>query len=193
MFLPLKLREHVRRVTVAGPDGTPVPLVRSERTLFTSSEPDPPVAPPRWTPWYLVLGVALGAMTLLLGRAAERSRAARVGLGAMIGGWGLACGVAGMILAGLWGFTDHVMAYRNENLFQTNPVALLLLVLVFPWLRGRAGAGRRLAVVARVLAGVALLGWILQVLPWLDQVNGPIIALALPVHLGIAAALRGGR
>jgi hypothetical protein len=189
MFLPLKLREHVRRVTVVGPGGAPVPLVRSERTLFTSSEPDPPAAPPRWTPWYLLLGTALGGMTLLLGRAAGRSRPARVGLGAVIGGWGMACGVAGFVLAGLWGFTDHVMAYRNENLFQASPVALLLPVLVFPWLRGRKGAGRRLAGVAAGLAGAALLGWVLQVLPWLDQVNGPIIALALPVHLGVAAAL----
>ena len=39
----------------------------------------------------------------------------------------------------------------------------------------------------------ALLGWLLQVLPGLDQLNGPIIALALPVHLAIAAALRRAR
>ena len=44
----------------------------------------------------------------------------------MTGGWALVAGIAGLILAGLWGFTDHVMAYRNENLFQLNPLALLL-------------------------------------------------------------------
>jgi hypothetical protein len=193
MFLPLKLREHVRGVTVTGPDGTQVPLVRSERTLFTSSEPDPPAAPPRWTVWYLLLGVTLGAAALLLGRAAGSRKTARAGLAMLIGGWGLACGVAGLILAGLWGFTDHVMAYRNENLFQANPLALLLPLLVVPWVRRRPGAGRRLGAVAAALALAALLGAALQLLPWLDQVNGPIIALALPIHLGVAAALRAGR
>ena len=48
MFLPLKMREHVRRVTVSGPGGARMPLVRAERTLFESSEPAPPEAPPSW-------------------------------------------------------------------------------------------------------------------------------------------------
>ena len=58
MFLPLKMRERVRTVTVPGPDGTRVPLVRSERTIFESSAPPPPDAPPDWLRWYLLLGVA---------------------------------------------------------------------------------------------------------------------------------------
>ena len=32
-----------------------------------------------------------------------------------------------------------------------------------------------------------------QLLPGFDQVNGPVIALALPAHLGVAAALRSFR
>ena len=36
---------------------------------------------------------------------------------------------------------------------------------------------------------LSLLGFVLQVLPGFDQVNGPMIALALPIHLGIAAGL----
>jgi hypothetical protein len=192
-FLPLELREHVRDVTVPGADGTPVPLVRSERTLYASSAPPPPATPPQWTPWFLLLGSVLGAGMVALGSARRTSRAARVGLGALIGGWGLVCGVAGLVLAGLWGLTDHVMAYRNENLFQANPLALLLSALVLPWLRGRPGAVRWMAAGAAGLAGLALLGFMLQVLPWLDQVNGPIIALALPIHLGVALAVRGER
>jgi hypothetical protein len=31
---------------------------------------------------------------------------------------------------------------------------------------------------------------VLQVLPGLDQVNGPVIALALPIHVGVAIGLR---
>jgi hypothetical protein len=31
---------------------------------------------------------------------------------------------------------------------------------------------------------------VLQVLPGFDQVNGPVIALALPIHLGFALGLK---
>jgi len=195
MFLPLAMREHFRRLTVPGPDGTPVPLVRSERTLFQSTAPEPRPAPPGWLPAYLMIGTMLGGAALLLGREAGRHGGARVGLGVLAGGWGLVAGVAGVILAGLWGLTDHEMAFRNENLFQANPLALLLPALVPFWLRHRSAkpAGRLLARTAAVLAGLSFLGLLLQALPGFDQVNGSIVALALPAHLGVAAALARAR
>ncbi len=189
MFLPLAMREHLRRITVPGPNGSPIPLVRSERTLFESSAPAPPPAPPRWLPWYLLLGLAIGGLALALGRRAGRSSGARAGLTLLVTGWSLVAGVAGAVLAGLWGLTDHVMTYRNENLFQVNPLSLLLaLAAVLLW-GGRVNPRRFAERLAVVIAGIALLGFILQLLPGLGQVNGPIIALALPAHLGIAAAL----
>ena len=60
MFLPLALREHVRQVTVPGPDGTRVPLVASERTLFESTAPPPPGRAASWLHWYLLLGTVIG-------------------------------------------------------------------------------------------------------------------------------------
>jgi hypothetical protein len=166
-------------------------MVRSERTLFESTAPEPPAGPPQWLHWYLLLGLALGGTAVSLGAAARRGGSARVALGVLIGIWGLAVGLAGTTLAGLWGLTDHVMAYRNENLFQANPLALALVVLGPVALAGRSARWARIGRgVATSLAVLALAGWILQVLPTMNQVNGPIIALALPVHLGIAAALR---
>ena len=114
---------------------------------------------------------------------------ARVGLGVLLVGWGLVAGLAGTVLAGLWAFTDHVMAYRNENLFQVNPLAWLLVLPGALALLTPPRAGRWARAAALLVAGIAALGFVLQVLPGLDQVNGPIIALALPVHLGIAVAL----
>jgi hypothetical protein len=189
MFLPLKMREHVRRVTVPGPEGHPVPLVRSERTIFESSAPPPPEAPPSWLPWYLALGVAIGGAALLLARRAREPRWARIGFVVIVGAWAIVAGVAGLVLAGLWGLTDHVMAYCNENLLQLNPVALLIL----PGLAGAlwgTRSGRLAYWAAMTVAGLSLLGLVLKALPWFDQGNGPVIALALPAQLGIAAALR---
>jgi hypothetical protein len=190
MFLPLALREHVREVTVRGPDGTQVPLVAGERTLFESTATPPPDAPPPWLRWYLILGVTVGAVVFALGATARRSRAGRLVFGTLAVLWGGAAGLGGIVLAVLWALTDHAMAYRNENLFQVNPLVLGLAILVPMALAGSARGKRWARGLAMVLAALSLLGWVLQVLPGLDQVNGPVIALALPIHVGFALALR---
>ena len=193
MFLPMALREHVRQVTVADPNGAQVPLVASERTLFESTAAPPPDRPPSWVKWYLLMGAAVGALAAAFGNLAGRRPAGRLGLGVVAVSWGTVAGVAGVILAGLWGFTDHAMAYRNENLFQVNPLALPLAVLV-PLGLAKSGRAMRWAGALVVgLAGLSLLGFLLQVLPGVDQVNGEVIALALPVHLGLAVGLRRAR
>ena len=188
MFLPLALREHLRSITVPGPDGRQAPLVRSEQTLFESSGATPPDRPPFWTPIYLGIGLLLGGGVFLLGARAGRSRTARRGLMIMIGLWSLVAGIVGMLLAGLWGFTDHVAAYHNENLLQANPLSLALLWLVPRTMRGSSG-GRRALIVASLVAGFSLLGLLLKLLPVFYQVNGEIIALALPIHLGVTGGV----
>jgi hypothetical protein len=191
MFLPMALREHARRVVLQRPGGSTVPLVASERTLFESTAPQPPDAPPWWLPWYLAMGVILGGLAGLLGAAAadHQRRWARAGLGMCSILWGLVGGLGGVVLTVLWTFTDHVMAYRNENLLQLNPLLIGLAVLVPPGLAGVHRAARWARRLALLLAGLSLAGFVLQALPELDQVNGPIIALALPIHVGMAMGL----
>lgn len=193
MFLPLALRAHVRRVTVTGPDGARVPLVASERTLFESTAQPPPGAPPSWLHWYLLAGTVTGALAAGLGGLARRHVAGRIGLGVVAVLWGSLAGLGGVVLAGLWGFTDHVMAYRNENLLQVNPLVLALAPLVPLALAGSGSAGRAgrwARALAPGLAGLSLLGFVLQVFPGFDQVNGQMIALALPIHVGYAVGVR---
>ncbi len=189
MFLPLALREHARGVTVVGADGSIVPLVKSESTLYESTAVPPPASPPRWIHWYLLLGVTVGGVALVLAKAGRTTVFARAGLGLLVVAWGLVAGCAGSVLAGMWAFTDHRMAYWNENLFQVNPLVLALAVLGPFAIRRTDGAGRAGRAVAVALAGLSLLGFLLQALPGLDQVNGSIIALALPIHLSLAVAL----
>ncbi len=192
MFLPLSLRERVRDATVAGPDGRAVPLVLSERHVVRSvGRETEREEPPSWIPIYLAVGAAVAALLAFLGTRAPRSRAARHGFAALSGLWLLLVGTGGVVLAGLWALTDHQIAYRNENLFQLDPLALPLVVLLPALAYGRRWAARPAAALAVAVAALSLLGLVLQVLPGLDQVNGEVIALFLPAHLALAwTALR---
>ncbi len=187
MFLPLALREHLRSVTVATDSGER-PLVRGERTLFESTDPSPPDRPPFWLPVYLGVGLTIGAGAFGLGRAARSSRLARAGFAIAIAGWAAVSGVAGLVVAGLWGLTDHAAAYQNENVLQVSFLMLLLLGWA-PRAFRNSRAGRWALAVMVVVTGLAAVGLLLKLLPGFYQVNGEIIALALPVHLGVAAAI----
>jgi hypothetical protein len=186
MFLPLALREHLREVTVFGRDGGELPVVRSERTLFESTAAVPPERPPVWWPVYLGLGLALGAITFTLGGVARHSRRGRAGFLALSGTWAVMVGAVGLVLAGLWAFTDHTAAYNNENLLQLNPLAWALLPLL-PRSARHPSMHRAGLIVAGLAAALSLAGLMLKLLPGFYQVNVEIIALALPIHLAVAA------
>ena len=176
-------------MTVLDSGGIEKPLVRSERTLFESTGTPPPDKPPLWLPFYLAIGLGIGAGALALGGLARQSRFSRIGFTALVGTWALVTGFAGLVLAGLWGLTDHAAAYRNENLLQVTLLALPLVWLV-PKAARRPSTGSRPAFfLAATVAGLSLLGLVLKVLPSFYQVNGEIIALALPAHLGVAAGV----
>lgn len=193
-FLPMRLREHVRRVRVPDESGALVPLVVSEEVLFEADRAPVAAAPPDRRLGFLLAGVLLGGIFLALGRRTARgARGARIGLAAAGGAWALVTGALGAVIALLWAFTNHYVTYGNENLLQVNPFSLGLVVLLPLALRRGAAAGSRAGRAASWLAwGVAaasVAGLLIQLLPGFDQVNGEIIALALPANVGLAAAL----
>ena len=100
-------------------------------------------------------------------------------------------GLVGTIMALLWVFTDHMVTYRNENLLQANPLSWLLLAALIATALGSAWGRRAAAGVSLVIAGLATIGFLMQVLPGVDQVNGEMIALLLPPHTAIAWVLAG--
>jgi hypothetical protein len=189
MFLPLAVREHLRAITVPNGDGREVPLVRSERTLFESTDPSPPAEPPFWIPMYLALGLAIGGGAFGLAGLAWRSRPARLGFLVLSWTWVFLTTVAGVVVGGLWGLTDHTAAYNNENVLQADLLALPLVWLVPRLAWGSGSAGRTAFIIAAMVAGISLLGLLLKLLPQFHQVNGAVIALALPAHLGMAAGI----
>jgi hypothetical protein len=197
MFLPEKLQERVRELRVPGPDGQMVPLVRAEHVLYQAvGRPAEAEGAPSWIERYLLVGAALGGVLLLLARAATRNVVARFGFAALASFWTALIGAGGVLLLGIWGFTNHAIAYRNENVLQFNALALPLALLVPALVFGARWARRPARWLATAVAAASVVGLVVQALPWFNQVNGEIIALALPANLALAWAvhrLAGGR
>lgn len=190
MFLPEKLMERVREVRVER-GGELQPLVLREMVLYEAASREPVRdEPPSWLGWFLLLGVAVGALVVALGEATRRgSRAARFSLASLAALWGLVIGTGGLMLLGLWTLTNHTIAHANENLLHFDPLALGLALLVPATAYGARWAAAPAWWVAMTVAGISVLGFAAQLLPGLDQVNGEIIALLLPVHLAVAWAV----
>ncbi|MCI0434831.1 MAG: DUF4105 domain-containing protein [Gemmatimonadetes bacterium] len=184
-FLPVQLMEEIATVEVRGPDGTPVPLVASSTILFEADRAPEWAAPPERATWYLAAGLVAAALMVAFAVAMKQSRSARLAFHALAFSWALLAGVLGTFIVFLWGFTDHTFTANNENVLQASPLSLALAVLIPFGARLRARATR----LAFAIAALSLLGFVLQILPGLDQPNGEIIALTLPVHAGLAIGL----
>ncbi len=191
-FLPEELERQVADLQVVGEDGGKHPLVAKSTTYYdASSRSETPEQPPAYGPMLLVLGLALGggAVGLALWGRRRGGKAPRALLGLESAVLGLVFGIPGLALFIMWLGTDHTVTYRNENLFLANPLTLLALPLGIQVMRGSERARERLRKLWWVLAGLGVLGLALKALPPFDQDNWRLIALLLPISLGMAGAL----
>ncbi|MGK2963802.1 MAG: Lnb N-terminal periplasmic domain-containing protein [Gemmatimonadaceae bacterium] len=194
MFLPVRMKERLKEIRVATPNGSE-PLVRGETILFQASRPLEEVTVNRGIGGYLAIAAGFVAAVMLLWFL-PLGGAGKTGALVVVTLWSVIAGVAGTLLAFLWSFTDHIYSYRNENLFQLNPVSLIAAAFIVRLVWKRRGEAATSAAALRdarrVTLGVALIsvaGFLLQIMPGLDQVNSSVIALAMPLHIGAAALL----
>ncbi len=186
-FVPETLRHVIGEMRIADAAGAERPLVTNEHVVAAGEIEQPPVLPPdlRW-PLFLI-GLALGALLLWL--AGRRSAATRVPLAIFAALFQALCGIGGLALLFLWFGSDHVSAWRNENLLLLNPLCLLL---VPAWI-GAARARRPAPRWARILAWLIMLGAAFalfsKILPWFVQENLHWILLFLPLHFALALGL----
>lgn len=190
-FVPMQLRDHLREMRVTDAQGQWQPLVKSEQVIATSRLPAPAALPPdlRW-PFF---GMGLGVAALMLFLSSRRESAlARRSFALLAFVFSLVCGLAGLVMLGLWGFTEHQSAWRNENLLVFSPLCLFMLGTW--WRSAKPGKSisapvRAIAAAIALLAAFALFSKILSNFP---QANLHWILLLLPSHLVLAraAALR---
>ena len=189
-FIPMRLRDALRDIRIARPDGTMVPLVAEEHALPLPAEPKlVPEIPssPRLAPRYGALGILLAALVIGLRVMMVSRRSAAWGLALFGSTWSLLCGVLGVILILAWAATKHVFWAWNENLMLLTPLSLVLVVLL-PAAILSARYERAARMLAAIVAALGLVAFLLAVIPG-GQESGALVALFLPVHLAFAWAL----
>ena len=184
-FVPMTLASVIS--TLSLPDGRP--LVSSRRMLAESRIAEPPVLPPDLRPCFAALGLAL-AVALTTLHATRHNLFSRVVFASTTTLLSLLFGLGGLVLIGLWGFTEHQSAWRNENILLLNPLCLLLLPTWIASFRRHWTVSPRAQVLAWIILFCAAVGLFLKVLPSFVQANLHWILLILPIHLALARSAR---
>lgn len=191
MFLPERLMTGLQSVVFNGAHGS-VALVKEKRTIL---EPHGrlPVAPrpPDRTLAFFEGGLVVGGLLAFLGWEAYRRRLrwARVTLSVLTGGLGLVIGILGTLFVLLWAFTNHQVAFSNENILQCSPAALALAVFAVGTARGKLPATSRARKLAVFGLGLGVFGLALKVLPPMMQQNYRVMAALIPTWLGLSVGL----
>lgn len=200
-FIPMSLMEHLKLVSVVDDTGASVPLIGATRRLH---EADAELAAdarglfargpyPFGFAWPAgILGAAIGLALIALA-ARRTNKTARYAFAILASWTAIKLSLAGLVLVGLWLGTEHISAWHNENILLLDP---LLLLLVPTFWRARK-ADWTITPFARAVAALvvafAVFAAFAKVLPWFKQDNTVWLALLVPLHLGLAAAMRYAR
>ena len=181
MFLPVRMMERLRGVSLPAPDGRRMPLVAATDTLYLSQRFTEPAGQERRTPLYLAVGAAVGLLLVATGRA--RRPRLFLAVGGLVA---LLLGLGGGLLTFLMGFTDHAVTYGNENALLVSFLALILAFVLRPATNGSPRAGRLASGLAVAVAGLAVTALVLKLVLPGHQDTWETLALLLPIDLGLA-------
>ncbi len=185
-FVPMVLSDAM--LEVSAPANADVLVSGPQQILAQSHVVEPPAQPPDLRIEFSLIGLVTAGLLIVLGRQ-HRYRSARIVLSTTGTLLALVCGLGGIVMLLLWGFTDHVAAWRNENLLLLDPLCLLLVPVWFGACRMRWRSSRWAAALAWLIALFALLDLLFKILPWFPQANLHWIALWLPIHVASAIVL----
>lgn len=159
MFLPQKIQERLRELTVPGGDGRMVPLVKREARLLDIGEFHVASEPPDWGTLFSLIALAI-MLPILTGLIPGS-----LGVpGRLVGAaWLVLTGAGGVVLLLLWLVTNHVAAAWNHNLLLLSPLALVAIPGVF--VERRRGPGAWAPRAAWFVVGSAVVGSLLAAVP----------------------------
>ena len=202
MFLPEELERQLLKFDWVDQEGNLQPLALRTHLVYESEDREPvPEEPARHWPYWLLVGLGIGALGVLVGKIGQsrRGRGSRIGYGLYHVGVGLLVGIPGLVLGIMAAMTDHTVTYWNQNLFWANPATFLVLVLAVGVMLGKERARRGLVKLWLLLAAVAAVGVVVTlvglVVPGLSQDMSLTIPSIVPIIIGstVGAWLYDGR
>jgi len=159
MYVPMRLRDRIRGITVPGPDGAAVALVQSERVVFNSTREPEAAAPAVLPGQYVAVALAalvplalfggLAFLSALRGRWPAAQRVARLVIAVVASVWYAGSGLIGVAVLFMELFSKHIFWYGNWNVLLLSPLGLAA-----AWFVPRAVVGGRGARAARWLGGL---------------------------------------
>jgi len=186
-YLPDQLEKQLNALQVKHADGSVRPLVKKTWNFYKSERGVPADDAPNFLLGEVLTGLALAGFTLAL---AFWSRNGRKLSRIVFGFWevivGLVLGIFGSALGFLMVATDHDVTFGNENILQSNPLSLFVLVLGVMVMWGSKRAEKWNRVWWALLAGLSLVGLVIS--PFTIQDNANVLALCVPVNVAFAAA-----
>jgi hypothetical protein len=187
-FLPHILQETIRKASVVH-DGQERPLIAREYRLLEAKRSALLSSPPSRTVYYMLVGILLGAFFTALGFASTKTKIARIAFGIFLSVLALISGFLGNLLACLWFFTDHVSAYKNENMLIYTPWSFALVVLGIGLAAGHKKLTRYAFFISAASFVSSVLALLFKVLPWFTQQNGRTIAFGIFYWAGISLGI----
>lgn len=185
MFVPMRLRDYLREVTVPSAEGGTKPLVKEERVLHASQRRPEPTERRGLTlgAWGPVLGAWMLLLAPVSAAARRRTRVPAAVMALLFYG---VVGLVGLIVLGMWMGSAHVFWYENLGLLLYSPLAVLAAVPA-----ARAVLRGSLTPLAKgLVACVAICAMLAAVLaPLVSQRLGGPLLLFLPAHIGLAIAI----
>ena len=192
-FLPQHFQELVSKAKAVGAQdvGGEIPLVASAAMVFDGTRPEIPTTLPRsWIP-ATGLGIVLMCLFGALGWFGRRRVWARFFWGLLSGVWGLVVGLLGAVLALLHFFTNHRIAWHNENFFLCAPWAIAMLPYGLVAIFGVRKALKGMMWLSGTGLLLAVAGLLLKEFAGFNQENLDFVLIVGPAWLGLTVGAVG--
>lgn len=170
-------------------NGVAVPIVSKLETVYRATRPPAPSVPPTTWHWFLLAGVGAGTLLFALGASARSSTQARVLYGTLVSLFSLVFGLLGVALVFFWGFTNHQIAYRNENIALCPPWLLVACVAGIGVAFGSVRFMRQARWIFRATLALSALALTLKLTPWFFQANKEFVLFFVPVWTSLAMGM----
>jgi hypothetical protein len=185
MFLPNEMEKIFDEFAYVDSIGQKIPLVSEKVTIFEGAGRTAiPEYPPNYIYFTLLISLAISILVLVAAYLDRQGK--RLYFGLLNFFIGAVIGILGLFLTLVSLFTDHVIAYYNENQFLTNPISALIPIVALAYLFRKKWAERWLRNLWYFHLALGILLLILKIFPPFDQDNSLTLVTFMPLYIAFA-------